>query len=327
MRGGVRTPPITFPTTWLMSHSFPLRGGTRVGGGGVWLKLLYDSAKEKGGVPSLDPAFVLACLRNVPDPLYRLVWHFRLVHLQEANVQAACRKHRHLELERDGRFGPLPHLRCSLHQLNVCGEGNLGTAREPLYPPQDGAVLRLVLRLACPNGDLARRRVLRAGDLDNDAGAVQSACKHSLELELDLDAGLPLHDVVWVVEAERRVHVLRRTVLHQLETPVRRNEGDGTVGLKLSETHALVERGVLKVDLVGLLRLALQHELVVEPELALWHARQERLHLDAPRHVPLQNVAVLSNEHIHFLHHVNEHLVLLVADALLAPPDDARHLV
>ena len=167
-------------------------------------------------------------------------------------------KQTYLELERDGRFGPLPHLRCGLHQLDVCGEGNLGTTGEPLYPPQDGLCVCMCVCVCARGCRKQRIHTLCSGSyfalpaptvILHDAVffgqgiltttpvpfnllantplscvsasvSVSVGVRGSLApyLKLDLNAGLPLHDVVWVVEAERRVHVLRRTVLHQLET-------------------------------------------------------------------------------------------------------------
>mmetsp|Transcript_12720 Transcript_12720/g.39527 ORF Transcript_12720/g.39527 Transcript_12720/m.39527 type:complete len:393 (+) Transcript_12720:1683-2861(+) len=68
------------------------------------------------------------------------------------------------------------------------------------------------------------------------------------------------------------------------------------------------------------------HEyLVVEPQLALGHARQEGAHLERAAHLRAHHRAVGVDQQVDALHHVKEDLVLLVGDALLAPRDGVGH--
>lgn len=65
----------------------------------------------------------------------------------------------------------------------------------------------------------------------------------------------------------------------------------------------------------------LEHDLVVEAEAELGHAAQIALHLDGAEDLGPQHVSVCRDEQVEALHHVEEHLVLAVADALGAPRD------
>ena len=84
---------------------------------------------------------------------------------------------------------------------------------------------------------------------------------------------------------------------------------------------------VLQVDVAARLRglqLVVAHvepHLVVEAQLQLRHARQTHLHLDGAHDLAVQHRAVARHQQIHLLDHVQEHVVLLVLDALLAPAD------
>lgn len=64
---------------------------------------------------------------------------------------------------------------------------------------------------------------------------------------------------------------------HELELPLRRYEGDGPIGVELSQPHAAVEGAVVQrhgrppVRPAPRRRVSLHDELVVEPELAVGH--------------------------------------------------------
>lgn len=65
---------------------------------------------------------------------------------------------------------------------------------------------------------------------------------------------------------------------HELELPLRRDEGDGPVGVEFPQPHAAVERAVVKryrwspVGPASCVRVSLHYQFVVESELTVGHS-------------------------------------------------------
>ena len=133
-------------------------------------------------------------------------------------------------------------------------------------------------------------------------------------------------------------------VAHELVLPVRRDEADGVLRLKLAQLHALVELTVVYCDRrlgLGLLarlplqstckltsgqtagssHLAVHRNLVIDAELALRHPGQVGLHEDLAGHMGGQDLALRGHQQVDVLHHVEEKLIAAVLDALAPPPD------
>mmetsp|Transcript_21420 Transcript_21420/g.67249 ORF Transcript_21420/g.67249 Transcript_21420/m.67249 type:complete len:257 (+) Transcript_21420:1433-2203(+) len=130
------------------------------------------------------------------------------------------------------------------------------------------------------------------------------------------------------LDPDERFDVGREAIGHEVELAVGRDEGDGPVVLEPREPHALVELDVLKLD-----RLAarhgpasrLEHELVVQPQLELGHAREEGLHLDRAHDLRVEDRSRAADQEVELLDDVEEDLVLPVLDPLRPPRDRVRH--
>ena len=66
---------------------------------------------------------------------------------------------------------------------------------------------------------------------------------------------------------------------------------------------------------------AFEHDLVVEAETELGHSREIALHLHSTEDLGADDIALCVDEEVDTLDHVEEYLVLTVADALCPPRD------
>ena len=122
-----------------------------------------------------------------------------------------------------------------------------------------------------------------------------------------------LHRLHHRLHPEQGLHRRAQAVGHQVERPVRGDEGHRAVGVEAGEAYALVELHVLQLHRLALasLALGLHHHLVVQPQLALRHAAQEAPHLQRASHLAVDDVAVAVHQQAHGLQHVQKHLVFL----------------
>lgn len=67
-------------------------------------------------------------------------------------------------------------------------------------------------------------------------------------------------------------------------------------------------------------------ERIIEPKLDVRHARKEDLHDDLAVDITPKHAALVAHEHVDLLNDVQEHLILLVAQVVLAPTHRSRHL-
>ena len=274
---------------------------------------------------NLETNLVISGSRHISDPLDGLVGAL-LVHLQESDMQSGGGEGGYGKDDIDGRLGP--HLFGGhLQHLHLRRERHLLSSGELSQRPVDGLVLGVVGGGA--EGDLGHDvgGVGRHGELDVHVLRGDLLAEVGDDLHVDLQRGAA-DLLVDRQDAEGQVDVLRHAVLHQLELPVRRNERDRSVLVEAAQTHAPMERAVVDLHARALpaslpLRLLLvrDQQLIVQPEAALGHARQVRLHHDLPNHLAVQHRARLRDQQVHALQRVDEDLVLPVRDALATPTD------
>jgi len=83
-----------------------------------------------------------------------------------------------------------------------------------------------------------------------------------------------------------------QSVRHELKLAIWWNEGDSAIIFESRQPYTLVEPTVIELDGINSASFALvNHELVVEAELALWCAGQVRTHLNVTIDVSPQNCA------------------------------------
>lgn len=141
-----------------------------------------------------------------------------------------------------------------------------------------------------------------------------------LEHVLNARARVRLHHALY---PDERLHLRVQPVAHELELAIRRNETNGTVVLEPRQSHALVELDVLHLDSLpprGASR-RLEHGLVVQSQPQFGHPAQITLHLDGAQDLRPQDVSVRRDEQVERFDHIQEHLVLAVADAFASPRD------
>ena len=266
----------------------------------------------------LRSCLVEATLADVPNPFDRLgigVVQFVLEHFQIANFEAGGRE-RHFEIHRDRRT--VPFLLVVGQQFDLGAQLRLLHAAHALHLPDDGVVRRFMPCLALHAQQLhvagIRRRRYAYFDLLAD--------ERRLEVRLDHDFHFHLRSADLSDErndAKGQIDVLGRSVAHQLEFPIGRNERNRVFGFELGQLHALMKLTV--VDGNGRLgcrrrwrvrrpvggrrrrrgvrlrfRSVLHGDLVVDAELALRHAGEIALHHDAAGHVRTENLALLRHE-------------------------------
>lgn len=245
-----------------------------------------------------------------------------VIDAQEPHVYPARREHGNLELHVDRRPAPClsPDGR---DQVHFCRQHAFRLAREALHPPHDRLLLRLVL---CPSErvlDLGFCCVLGNRYLDHHVRREQLVREVGDDLQVDGNASISLLLLNGRNNPEGQVDVVRDTIPHELELPVRRDEGDGPVGLELAQADASVEGAVrdLHAWLADVRALVLDDELIVKAKLALRHARKLCIHLHSPRDLVPEDVTSAGEEEIDALQDIDVHLVLLVADPLPPPID------
>ncbi len=211
-------------------------------------------------------------------------------------------------------------------QTQLGAHEELLAAAELLDLPDDGALLGRVVNRADVGAEARRVGVVGDGNdnLDVVGGATALELGAGLEHVLDARPAVGLDNAL---DPDERLDLRVEAVRHELEFAVGRNEADGAVVLEAREAHALVELDVLHLDGLAARRAPcrLEHDLVVEPQAQLGHARQIALHLDGAQDLGAQHVAVGRHQQVERLDDVEEHLVLAVPDALGAPRHGIGH--
>ena len=154
--------------------------------------------------------------------------------------------------------------------------------------------------------------MLRHGHQHEDVVGGQIGREEALHLQADLQA----RPALFGDEDDRfegQADALGASVAHELELAVGGHKGDDLLGLESAQVDAGVEGHVL--------------QLVIEAQLYVGHARQEALDHHAALHVAAQHAALRADQHVDRLDRVQEDLVLLVLDPVLAPAHLARHLI
>lgn len=80
----------------------------------------------------------------------------------------------------------------------------------------------------------------------------------------------------------QRLDLRIQTIAHELELAVGRDEADGSVVLKSTQSHALVELDIFHFHRLSSCRSArrLKHDFVIQAETEFGHARQIALHFN-----------------------------------------------
>ena len=232
---------------------------------------------------------------------------------------AGC-EHGYLKLYIDRRSTPsLGSAR--RHQIDIRRKHTLRLPGEALHPPNDRLLLRLVLGPAERVLNLCLGRIRGNGDLDHNVRREQFVRKVGNDLKIDRYSRVALLLLNGWDDSEGQIDVVIDAIPHQLKLPVGGDEGDGPIGIELAQPDAPMEGAVVDLHsrLPHVAALLVDDELVVETKLALRHARQESLHHHLARHVALEHLPVGRHEQIDMLHHVEEHLVFTILDALPSP--------
>ena len=127
-------------------------------------------------------------------------------------------------------------------------------------------------------------------------------------------------------DTEGQVDVFGDTVLHELELTIRRDEGNGTVLIELTQTNTTMEGAIIDFDTSALttavalgLLLVGDQQLIVQTETTFGHTGQESLHDNLTDDFATKHSTGLRDEEIDALQGINEHLVLTVGDTFTTP--------
>ena len=107
---------------------------------------------------------------------------------------------------------------------------------------------------------------------------------------------------------------------HQLELPVRRDEGDGSVVLEPGESDTLVELDILQLHALTLPPpCGLEENLVIQSEPQLRHPGEVDPHLHDPHDLGPQHVPLSPGQEVDALDNVEEDFIFTVLDVLRPP--------
>lgn len=124
-------------------------------------------------------------------------------------------------------------------------------------------------------------------------------------------------------DPNQRLHLCVQSVTHELKLAIRRDEADRPVILEAGQPHTLVKLDILHLHGLASRSAAgsLKHGLVVQSQPQLRHTTQITLHFDSAENLGPQHVPVRRDQQVQRLNHIQEHLVLAVADAFASPGD------
>ena len=113
-----------------------------------------------------------------------------------------------------------------------------------MLPPHDSTVFRLMF--CAPNGGVAVgfNGVSGARNSHDDVCGVVIVLEKRLESDFILDSGPAELLDVWS-NLERQIDILGDAVGHQIKLPIRRDECDGSLFVKLAQLDTLVEFDVI----------------------------------------------------------------------------------
>ena len=154
---------------------------------------------------------VVACLRDVPDPLLWFVPAL-LLYPEIADPQTTASEHGHLEFHRDRRLLP-SFLIFRLGQVSYGGEYLFLVSLELLDPPKDRGFIRLILPFA-----ISCRKDFDLGgigwhwDLDNNVVCIVGAFESRANLNR-----IRYSSIIWVLlydgrDFERQINILTHAI-------------------------------------------------------------------------------------------------------------------
>ena len=211
-------------------------------------------------------------------------------------------------------------------------EGHFHTSGELTQHPINRLISRVVRSRSRGHLGLHVSRVGRHGDLQLYVLSSHLLAEVGNEFDVDLQGG-SRDLLIDGQNTERQVDVLRDTVFHQLELAIWRNEGNRTILIEATQTHATMEGAIIDFDSGSLattttlcLLLVGDEQLVVETETALGHTGQVGFHHDLTDDLTAQDSTGLGNEQVDALQCIDEDLVLTVGDTLTTPIDSSSDL-
>jgi hypothetical protein len=159
---------------------------------------------------------VVARLRDVPDPLLRLVSAL-LLYSQIPHSEATASEHGHLELHGDGRF--LPRLLAlRLGQIRHSRQNLLLITLKLFNSPEYSGFVWLVLAFATTSGkDLDLGSVGRHWYLNDNVIGIISALKYRANLDRVFDSSIVRVLLYNRCYFERQIDVLTDSIRHDLE--------------------------------------------------------------------------------------------------------------
>lgn len=217
---------------------------------------------------------------DVPDPLLGLVSAL-LLYSQVSNSEATTGEHGHLELHGNRRFLP----RLLVLRLGQVSDGrqNLLLITLKLFDsPEYSRFVRLVLAFAT-----ARRKHLdlwcirRHRYLYHNVVCIISTLEYRANLNWVFNSSIVGVLLDHWSYFERQVYILTDSIGHDFEESIRRNEGDWTISVETSKSHALVELDVINLNTFLLFLCILrwrtcrlsQQKLIINSKFALGHTR------------------------------------------------------
>mmetsp|Transcript_54225 Transcript_54225/g.80904 ORF Transcript_54225/g.80904 Transcript_54225/m.80904 type:complete len:279 (-) Transcript_54225:552-1388(-) len=267
----------------------------------------------------LDTDLVRSSFRNVTDPSLRMVSGL-VVDTQKAHMDPTCSEHRNLKLGVDR--GTTPRLGANRrHQVNFCVNVALRLSRESLDTPNDGLLLWFVLGPTKECLNLGPGCILRNRNLDDDMGGKQLIRKVGDDLEVNGHSRVTMFLLHCRNDTERKIDIVCDSISHQLELSIRRNKRNGTIRVKLSQTDTSMKGTIINLNTrlacTGL--FTFNHQLIVQPELALRHTCQFSIHLDLTCHFVSKNRSCTRQEQVDRLQDVNVYFITLMFDSLTSP--------
>mmetsp|Transcript_12864 Transcript_12864/g.21348 ORF Transcript_12864/g.21348 Transcript_12864/m.21348 type:complete len:341 (+) Transcript_12864:43-1065(+) len=274
----------------------------------------------------LDTNLIVTSLGNVSHPSLRMVSRL-VVHSQESNVHTTCCKHGNLELHIDGRS--VPWLRTDRgHEVDFGIDVTLCLSWETLDTPYNSLLFGFVFGSSKQGLDLGLGSILGDGDLDHNVSRKELVRKVGNDLEIDGNSRMSMFLLYRRNESKGHIDIVCHTVSHQLKFTIWWNKGNGTIGVKLSQTNTTMKGTVINFNTrFALSRIfPLNHQLVIQTKLALGHARQLGIHLNLTRHFVSQDTSRRRQQEIDAFQDVNVYFISLVLDTLTSPINSSGNL-
>lgn len=200
-------------------------------------------------------------------------------------------------------------------------------ARELLDGPLQGVVFGDIVGMTCGRVKARTFNIFWNWHKDIDVVGNTSFLVVTLDLDNESDSSLRrgLHNHI---NRKERLDSDVKSVAHEFEFSIRRDEGDEPLVLKPSQSDALMELYIVEFHsfVLGGSALSFIVSLIIEAQLEIGHSRKLAISIDDTNYLALDDVVGRSNQHGQFLDDIKEKLVFGVLDAFWAPGDDIGNL-